>query len=435
MQKLSNPSRKLHSLLRDKSLRSFFERANRRVKTHLNYALIRARHRALIHSKFDRTKLKVGFIVLTESTWKLEPLLRRMEDDEAFETAVVVTPLKTLDDVERQFEQERTKAYFSGRGGNSPVMTTPKELSNFDPDVVFLTNPHPIYDMLFYNKIYEHKLCCYVPYTHGVDKYNNSQSQYNQPFHNSMWRIFAPHEQSKKIYRTISFKKGKNVVVTGYPACEPFLNPSEVNSHPWKAQDREKLKIIWAPHHTIDEPTLPYADFLRYADDFVALADRYRQDVQWAFKPHPLLKSKLYKHPDWGRKRSDDYFEYWRAEDHCQLEEGGYVDLFKQSDAMIHDCASFLAEYLYLNKPVLFLQAVDNIRDFLSDFGVDAFEACEHARSFKDVESFVFDLCNKHFSDSSKRVAFYKNNIEPYFSPYPSEKIIRHIKENFPKLR
>ena len=33
-----------------------------------------------------------------------------------------------------------------------------------------------------------------------------------------------------------------------------------------------------------------------------------------------------------------------------------YVELFKSSDALIHDCGSFMAEYLVTNKPVLFLE-------------------------------------------------------------------------------
>jgi CDP-glycerol glycerophosphotransferase (TagB/SpsB family) len=267
-----------------------------------------------------------------------------------------------------------------------------------------------------------------------VDQYGDNQAQYNQPFHNAMWRIFAPHQVAKQTYQSASLRKGRNVVVTGYPACEPLLDPAPARTGAWKLQDQEKLKIIWAPHHTIDAPELPYANFLRYADDFVALAERYREDVQWAFKPHPLLKSKLYKHPDWGRQRCDDFFEYWNSADYCQLEEGGYVDLFRQSDAMVHDSASFLAEYLYLDKPVQFIQGVENIRDYFSDFGVDAFEACEHARSFEDIENFISGLSRERVLGSPKRAAFFRKNIEPYFATSPSEKNLNHLKEEFPKL-
>ncbi len=404
------------------------------LKSRAMIALIAARHRALLREKAGLTTLKVAFVALTESTWKLEPLLARMEDDPGFETAIVVAPMLTLDAVVQQKEQAGTKAYFEGRDGPSPVLTTSRQLDGFDPDIVFLTNPHRLSPPAFYNGLFEHKLCCYSPYTHGVDQYAGNQAQYNMPFHNAMWRIFAPHDVAARNFRTVALRKGRNVVVTGYPACEPLLDPAPPETGAWKAQDSDKLKIIWAPHHTIDAPELPYANFLRYADRFTALAERLRGDVQWAFKPHPLLKSKLYRHADWGRQRTDDFYEYWRTADHCQLEEGAYVALFRQSDAMIHDSASFLAEYLYLDRPVLFLQRVDNIRDFFNAFGVDAFEACAHARSFEEVEGFVADLLRGEVSGSAARAAFFDKNIEPYFRTPPSDQIVNHLKEQFPKL-
>ncbi len=413
---------------------SILNRQLRHVKRAARAAVLSVRQRKLVRQKVNRTSLRVAFVVLTESSWKLEPLLCRMECDNAFETTVVVTPLLTLDQDLRRIEQESTKAYFEGRDGSSPVLTTSAELTDFDPDIVFLTNPHNLSHSDFYYKLFKYKLCCYVPYTHGVDQYLGNQEQYNQPFHNAMWRIFAPHDVAKRIYQSVSFKKGRNVVVTGYPACEPFLDSAPIGASVWKAQDREKLKIIWAPHHTIDSPEMPYANFLRYADNFVALVERHRENVQWAFKPHPLLKTKLYKHPEWGERRSDQFYDYWKSADNCQLEEGRYVDLFRQSDAMIHDSASFMAEYLYLDKPVQFLQGVENIRDYFNGFGIDAFDACEHARSFEDVEAFVSGLLIDREIVSPKRAAFYQKNIEPYFAIPPSEAIVNHLKSMFPKL-
>lgn len=410
-------------------LRTYKRRTIRYVKA----KVITARHRALLRQKADLTNLKVAFVVLTESTWKLEPLLRLMEEDDTFKTAVIVTPMKTLDETERQIEQERTIKYFENRKGESNVLTTAHELAAFDPDIIFLTNPHRLSDPAFYNKLFEHRLCCYVPYTHGVDQVESNQGQYNQWFHNAMWRIFVPHEVAKQTYRSVSLRKDRNVLITGFPACEPLLEPALVDTGAWKKQDRKKLKVIWAPHHTIDMPELPFANFLRYADKFKSLSAHYQKKVQWAFKPHPLLKSKLYNHPDWGRHRTDNYFDYWKFSDYSQLEEGEYVDLFRGSDAMVHDSVSFLAEYLYLNKPVQFIQSVENVNDYLNDFGVEAFEACEHAHNFQDIEDFISALTRKTVFLSDKRAAFFRKNIQSYFLTSPSSKIIDHLKREFPK--
>ena len=347
-------------------------------KSSVRLRLVLRRHQTLfpklVRRKAGKSILKVAFVAPVKAAWKLEPLLERMEKDDAFETVVVVPPVLSLHEDLRRLEQDTTQLFFKDRY-NSRVLTTAAEMNAIDPDLYFTSTPHKIMPSVYYDKLFKRKLCCYVPYTHGVDQYNGYQAQYNQLFHNAMWRIFAPHKAAKEIYNSVSAKRGENVVVTGFPACEPLLYPGPEKSVAWKAQSHKKIKIIWAPHHSIDLPELPYATFLEYADKMVELAKRYREEIQWAFKPHPLLKTKLYRHPDWGEQRTDSFFDFWETADFCQLEEAGYVQLFRQSDAMIHDSASFMAEYLYVNKPVLFMQSVSNLSDYLSDFGKDAFDA------------------------------------------------------------
>jgi DivIVA domain-containing protein len=61
-------------------------------------------------------------------------------------------------------------------------------------------------------------------------------------------------------------------------------------------------------------------------------AEKYADRIQWAFKPHPLLRDTLYQHPDWGKERTDAYYGRWESMPNTQLETGAYVELFKQSD-------------------------------------------------------------------------------------------------------
>jgi CDP-glycerol glycerophosphotransferase (TagB/SpsB family) len=91
------------------------------------------------------------------------------------------------------------------------------------------------------------------------------------------------------------------------------------------------------------------------AELMLELAQAYKDRIQIAFKPHPSLITQLYQHPDWGKERADDYYARWQQMENTQLETGGYVDLFMTSDAMIHDSGSFVVEYLYANRPVMFV--------------------------------------------------------------------------------
>lgn len=88
----------------------------------------------------------------------------------------------------------------------------------------------------------------------------------------------------------------------------------------------------------------------------VTFAQKYKDKVQIVFKPHPMLYRTLCEHSEWGKERTDAYYSMWNNMSNTQLEEGDYTELFMQSDAMIHDCGSFILEYLAVDKPCMFLK-------------------------------------------------------------------------------
>jgi CDP-glycerol glycerophosphotransferase (TagB/SpsB family) len=250
-----------------------------------------------------------------------------------------------------------------------------------------------------------------------------------------VWRIFSPHNVALDIHRQYSDNNGKNVIVTGYPAMEPFLDKTYTSVSSWKKQDKNKFKIIWAPHHTIDMPQLPYANFLKYADFFIKLVQRCQDTIQWAFKPHPILKPKLINHRDWGQEKTEGFWSFWENQPNCQLEEGEYVDLFLTSDAMIHDSGSFLAEYLYTNKPVLYLTSSTDMKEYFNQFGCEAFDACYHAFNEQDIEEFIANLFEGKDTMQLKRQFFLEKHVLPFFKDKtPSDLIIETIKRDFGML-
>lgn len=403
-------------------------------KKRLLALVMRLKHARLLNEKQHQSKIKVVFFVLQKSLWKLDSVFQAMLCDELFAPVLLVCPCLSFQHKEMLTELEDTYLYFQKKGYpviNSYIQATDSwvELQALAPDLIFFTNPHGITRPEYYDLAYMSYLSCYVPYDHQVSQYKDNQDQYNQQFHNAMWQIFVPHAESKEIFTHTAATLGANVSVTGYPACEAYIERNLPRESVWKAQDKKKVRLIWAPHHTIDSPELPYSNFLKYAEVFQQLALQYADTVQWAFKPHPMLRSKLYEYAGWGRQKTDGYYAFWESQTNTQFEDGEYEDLFIQSDALIHDCGSFLAEYLYLKKPVLYLVATDNIKDYLNPYGIKAFNACEHAYAKEDIINFI----DRFSSISMDKVnTFYKNQIAPYFkAEKPSEKIIANIKQGF----
>jgi hypothetical protein len=106
------------------------------------------------------------------------------------------------------------------------------------------------------------------------------------------------------IVATISVFFSSNIVVTGLPITDLFLN--ENHEDRWKKTDEKYKRIIWAPHFSIsDGGCLNYSTFLSIAEEILDFVKTTSLPVQMAFKPHPLLKSQLYDYSSWGKEKTD----------------------------------------------------------------------------------------------------------------------------------
>ncbi|MCG6320089.1 UDP-N-acetylglucosamine diphosphorylase, partial [Vibrio alginolyticus] len=88
---------------------------------------------------------------------------------------------------------------------------------------------------------------------------------------------------------------------------------------------------------------------------------------------------------------------------------------------------SFLAEYLYLNKPVMYLALNDGIRNYQNPFGNKAYDSCTKGKSSSDIENFLIDLI--HHKAPVDRT-FFDNELAIHFRELtPTMRIMNHLKE------
>jgi CDP-glycerol glycerophosphotransferase (TagB/SpsB family) len=159
------------------------------------------------------------------------------------------------------------------------------------------------------------------------------------------------------------------------------------------------------------------------------IIDEYQGKIQIAFKPHPLLKKKLYDEATWGKVKTDDYYNRWNNMVSGQLVEGDYIDLFLSSDAMIHDSGSFLIEYIYTGKPVLHTNRDENITDRMNAFGILAFNLHYHAKNEKDIKAFIENVLNNKDEKKKERTAFITSKLLPPNHKSASQNIFDEILE------
>lgn len=185
--------------------------------------------------------------------------------------------------------------------------------------------------------------------------------------------------------------KGANCVLTGSAKMDGYAQIKPVK--------RTRKRIILAPHHAVETAATAAGSFLYYSSDLLKLVKEF-PEVDFVFRPHPLLFQKLRDHQQikdmsewgrWGDKKVDDYFRALRQMSNVIISPNGdYLQEFADSDAMIHDCGSFSAEYLYTGKPCAYVwrKTIDVNRIF-TPFGVKCINAHYIVHSPEDIRAFI----------------------------------------------
>ena len=397
-------------------------RLNKALKVKLLLIVSRFHHKKELRRIAQKTKkgekVRVAFLVMDIGVWKADSVYTAMLDSSIFSPCIVVIP--RINDPDPIRNANETRDYFLGLGYETivPYNQGWRELESFiNPDIIFISNPHDITDKNYYIRSMYKKLTCYIPYFEQVCK--DYEGHFNNLTVNLCWKVFQINEIHKEIAKEYCFNKGINIDVVGYPAVESLYNESTELLNDWKKNNLKK--IIIAPHHSIGGSTmLANSNFLIFADAYKNLALKYKEEVNFAFKPHPLLKQNLYNHADWGTEKTDKYWSFWESCENTQLETGSYQGLFKYSDAMIHDCSSFLIEYLYVNKPVLYMNK--NIRDKLNAYGKFGYDNVLKCSNEGELSDFIEKVVCGQVTVNDKSVS---TKLIPKVSP--SKAIIERL--------
>lgn len=353
------------------------------------------RHEALVRMLAGQKRVRVVFMAVDLAYWRYQHLYELLAADERFEAHIVLSPC--LGRQNQQLDMEQLRQFFNQRGIEYVDYDFHKQpfdiRGQLNPDIIFFAQPYehllcPEHDCLnFYDR-----LVCYMPYAF----WTSAKFAYNLHFCNRAWRLYYPIKPYLEIARQRASNRGRNVRVVGYANADDYLCAE--HRQVWKVMDdgKERKRIIWAPHFTINHfngMKHPRSNFLWMAPLMLDIARRYSDRLQIAFKPHPTLLTQLYQHPDWGQQRTDEYYKQWQSMENTQLEMGAYADLFMTSDAMIHDSGSFVVEYLYSKRPVMYISKdLQPLLETQSEFGQEAFRQAYNGSCEGDIRRFIDDI-------------------------------------------
>lgn len=410
---------------------SFKREKNQTKKFHLN----QKRYEFIIKKLKNKTargrKIRVCFFVVYDFSWAYRPIYEEMLKDELFDPFIVVIPdtSRGKENLEFYFNQafvSLSKKYRNVRKGYSDETG---DFFDFSEKTDLVCFPNSYKYMSNYRFEIEHflnknVLTFYVHYSFSVTKW--FRERLRDEVCNYFWKIFSPTVAHLEEYKKYQLIKGDNVVVSGYAKMDGLAKEKE------KTIKYKRKMIIIAPHHTVvDWKFLQISNFLQYSDLFLKLPEMY-PEVDFVFRPHPLLKVQLSKPEIWGEQKTAAYFEKMSSFDNVIYSEGGeYFSLFANSDGMIHDCGSFLAEYLFTEKPACYLlKDRQAIKKWFIKIGEECIEHCYQAYSEKNIIDFIDNVIISEKDDlKESRLNFVNSNLKVNY-PIVAKKIIETLRQN-----
>lgn len=396
----------------------------------INHAVLYPRYmrsrdnEALAKAIRSKKVISVAFLLNGLTAWKSEMLYNAMKRHPRFAPHIVITP--GLDEKDRSalLQYVREKGYgYSELGFNDD-----KAWRSLKADIIIYQKPYAYFvdrGCFAYWRNPE-ALPCYVPYAFNTALVGWSL---DAPLFRDAWKIFFENQMSAAEAGEIMRNGGSNLCVTGMPIQDQLMTPAESLPDPWKRLPHPAKRIIYAPHHSIEnDGGLHFSTFMTLGEPMLRIAKRYADRVQFSFKPHPLLRSKLEE--IWGKERTDAYYNEWQTLPNCQFENGKYDGLFAHSDAMIHDCSSFTIEYHYTRNPALYLikETRDNeIPNCFSLYKI-AFDMHYKAKTEAEIERFVEDVViGGEDTMREERYHFYSEHLVPPGGHTACENILNSI--------
>lgn len=340
-------------------------------------------------------KIKVAFILVFNSVFPTRPVFEAMLKHPRFDPYIVVAP--NVSRGHRYQMQVYTEAVtalteqYPGRviEGYCEKYDEYYELKD-EFKLIFFCNPYPKLVHHFHGLDYfldKDVLTVYANYGFAALSFWNEVL--TSEFYNKVWLACietATNLSHLKKHQQIS---GINGEVTGYLKMDKMASiVPEV---------RERKRIIISPHHTVwGWSTLNIGNFLKYSQLFLELPKRYPQ-IDFVFRPHPLLFSNLIAHKIWTQEQIDGYVAALEQNENAVYDHSGdYFDQFVNSDAMIHDCGSFIGEYLYTEKPCCYmLKSEEQTREGLVPLGQKCMENYYKAFAEEDIISFIENVVLK----------------------------------------
>ena len=358
-----------------------------------------------------RTKLNFAAYVIYDSTFGLDCVFKKMmTDTEHWNPMIVVIPdiYREREHAEKTYRQ--TKEFFIKKYGKEYVLdgwdtNTNVYFDHLDKfDLIYYANPYDAMVHKYHKIVYastKNVLPVYVSYGYDVGRLT-TLDRIKKPELNLVWKLFADTTYMYDDYVKEQVVKGRNVVLAGYSKMDNLQN--------YQATHHARKKILITPHHTVTRKDIPLSNFIKYSDLILELPLMF-PNIDFVFRPHPLLFTTLINEGLWTHDKVDQYIAAIEARGIEYSTGGDYLQLFAECDAIINDCGSFTVEWLYTGKPGCFVYKDELNEGLLTTLMNKAITAYTVARSKDDIIEFVKKISEDMDEHNYEMEPWVKENI------------------------
>ncbi len=382
-------------------------------------------------------KVRVQYLVNMPSMFPAKRLMEQMLQDDTFAVELYVIPDIRFGDEEMLRILKATYAELAAR---YPFV---KYAVDFDETgITVYHNVSEGADLVCYPSPYDVSYSLYNPYyavrngllsfhiNYGFFRSGYDRIVYRMDNYNNFWKVFLETEQNLQEYKTYGNSLGYNAEVVGYAKMDGLQEYMAACP-----KNRERKKIIVAPHHSVEggaNHVLALSNFVQYADFFLNLFAEH-PNVDFIFRPHPVLFTILSRPKQWGENKVKAYLARLAALPNVRYSTGGdYLQEFAESDGIIQDCGSFLVEYFYTGKPCCYmLKSPEDIENKFSELGKQCLENCYVAYDKDAIRQFLEEVILKGNDPKSEARARFAREVVMMNYPHVTEKILESLESAF----
>lgn len=345
-------------------------------------------------------KINVVFVCHRPVVWEsLHSVYDALKSDKSFNVSIVAIPnkkeLPKLGLNHEVYESEGAEDFWKEYGCINGYDYEKKEwfdLKELKPDYVFFQQPYNIMRCEAYKSwnVASYAKICYVPY--AFDFIGGGILEETSPidFMEDVSIYFTQNAIDNELISEI-LKRNEceaKTVISGFPRYDSIYDYQNTKSNSWSFSNDKQFKVMWTPRWCTNEGN---CNFFNYKDKLIDYASK-NKDVALLFRPHPQAFLNWIGTGEMSEREVNEYRDRYEKSDNMRIDtKNDYFDTIFESDCLISDTSSFIADYFMTGKPIIYCHS----RDTFNRVSKEMSRGFYWVRNWKELETVLDSLKNE----------------------------------------